>query len=193
MKSLFTTLIIFCLLTPLFSQTEQGTLFIGGQSSVSFQSQTQELDGGGQEVTTNSFQFAPVGGYFVTDNLVIGAEFNLAFANTEFGQQEASSSSFTLGPIARYYFGEDNIRFFPQLGFGFLFGSTESGGEEQDFNGLTFNVGGGVAFFVSEKVALEGLINFDFGSQELEQVGGQEVEVDVRDFTIGFGVSVFLN
>lgn len=181
-------------LASLNAQTEQGAFLLAGNTQIGFTSETSEPDQGGIETTTNTFSFEPTAGYFVIDNLAIGAGLGLTFQNRETGNQETSFTRFDFGPLARYYFGEDNIKFYPQIGFKLLFGSQESGGQETDFNGFFFNIGGGAAFFVTDNIAIEGLLAFDLGSQEQESgngFGGQNLEFDIREFTFGFGVSIF--
>lgn len=81
-----------------FTQTSKGGFLLGGSTSISF-----DTDG---EYNLSTF---PDLGYFLGENLCVGASIPLLFYNNEF------SNSYYVGisPFARYYFGEnDKTRFY---------------------------------------------------------------------------------
>jgi len=150
MKKLhFTCLALFVFFSTLVqAQTEKGNMLLGGTASF-----------GGQ---FNDFQdiiavgINPQIGFFLEDNLAFGGALNLGYASFGGG---TSATSFGVVPFARYYFGSSSSRFFIQAKGGFSTRRIDDGfAITTDTRGL-FGGGPGMAFFLSEQIAIEGLVD----------------------------------
>jgi hypothetical protein len=126
---------IFCIVVALaalsfsaLAQTEKKTLMLGG--SIAFQSSE------GSSV----FIANPNIGYFLGDNVAVGAELNLITSE--------GTTFWGVGPYLRGYFGKStNGKFFLQAGFSFA-------GGEGDSN-TAFSGKAGYALFLNKSIALE--------------------------------------
>lgn len=167
-KALFTFFAAFIVFAAA-AQMNQGTMIIGG--SVGFESNKEKVESGGVSVdqgTITSLEFAPQFGYFVIDNLAVGATLN--FSNSKFkpdgGGGDQTSSSFVFNPFARYYFG--NIFGEGQVGFGSM--KFDDGDGESKDKIFGWQIGAGYAAFLNESVAIE------------PQIGYRSVSFDDNDF-----------
>jgi long-subunit fatty acid transport protein len=131
------------------AQTEQGRWMIGGTAGFN------STDFGG-DVKVTDIDFSPNLGYFIIDNLAIGA--GLGFGSSK-SDKLGDVSSFALTPFARYYFlGTGDVRLFGQGRFGF--GSQKVGNlDSQSFT--TWGLGAGLNYFLNNNVALEALVGYD--------------------------------
>jgi outer membrane protein len=111
------------------AQTEKGTWLLGGD--VTYVS--------AENIST--FSASPGIGYFVTENLAIGAQ--LAIISSD------GFSSWAVGPYGRYYFTK-NTSGKPFLGAGINFGGA-TGGDTR----TGFSIEGGYAVFLNKSISLE--------------------------------------
>lgn len=169
------TLIIIILFTiTLYGQTEKGRILIGAQSNFNFSSSKYTTTSNSSNYsttynsdTTNSFSFTPQIGYFASDNFVLGLDFKLSSSKLK-GQD--SNGFYTISPFAKYYLLDSNLKpfFKASLGLGSFFNSyqTYSTGsytatyEKVTTKINTARIGGGVAYFVNNTIALE--FNLDY-------------------------------
>ena len=112
MKKLILNLIVMMMATLcVYAQTEKGYWLIGGSVAYSSTSQTEE----GNNSTATTFDFIPKCGYFISDNLAVGAGIvylsqtstnnNPSLTNLTFtSQSTTSSTTFAFAPFVRYYF-----------------------------------------------------------------------------------------
>jgi hypothetical protein len=143
---------------------EKGTIILGGDAFFT----STSFDGIDDNLTYLSL--TPSLGYFVIDDLAIGARVGFGF--TSLGDFDATE--FSLGLSARYYVFDG---LFPQVGF--------------QFNSLKFNdadadtstdimFGIGYTSFINKSVALEPMIMYSINSE------------DSSTFGIGIGLQIFL-
>lgn len=125
------------------AQTEgysKGDAFISGAFNVG----SQKDEG----VKTNEFTIEPKVGYFVTENIAIGAK--LGFGSTKIG--EVKSNDFTAGAFGRYYFTPaSQFSVYGQAGLDF----TNSKRGDFKANEIGANVGLGLSYFLSKHFAIE--------------------------------------
>ncbi len=143
------------------AQTMKGNWLVGG--SAGFNSYKPK---GADESLTN-ISFAPNLGYFLMDNLAVGAA--IGYESTSFG--DASTSSFGVGPFVRYYFlnlGE-SAKLMAQASYTF---NTETPDEGDSVSGSTLGLGAGVAYFLNPHVALEGILGYSSNSGDLGEGSG---------------------
>ena len=109
----------------------------------------------------NQFNVIPRVGYFVSDNVAIGAQ--LGYGNskatyyTGMEWDERTTNSFSAGAFARYYATPGNtFSFFGQLQANYSTSKTEyEGGGEDKRNGFDVGVAPGISYFISDHIALE--------------------------------------
>lgn len=131
----------------------QGDVFITG--SVGF----------GNEKTgdnkTNTFNFSPKAGYFVTSNIAVGVQLGVTSTketvDTPLGDIENKETALEVGAFGRYYFTPTrNFSFFGQLSAGYVSNKVENDGDpEYKENGVNIALAPGISYFVSDHIALE--------------------------------------
>lgn len=115
----------------------------------------------------------PSAGYFLSNRLVLGAAFQLAFAN--------QNAIVYPQPFARYYVGKIGSRLqpFATAGFGTRFQFADKTDDPGFFN-LNLTAGAGLNYFLTPNVALEGLLKYD--GRQLED----DFSTELLNFIIGF-------
>lgn len=152
-KSFFFVFVFLITTTCVYSQTSSGNMMLGGGfefSSVARQS--------GNANDASSFTFFPSFGYFVSDNLAVGASLSLGSTRTGTGTNKEVTTAFSFGPFARYYLFTSNeqFAFFGQAGLNFGTQKTDPAfGGVAKGNFFSFAVSPGAAFFFNERWALE--------------------------------------
>lgn len=131
--------------------------------SVSLSAQTSQDDwmvGGNLRVNTarnsSQFEFSPSVGYFMMDGLAIGAR--LSYETEKLGTNRVKGLGF--GPFARYYFGSEKLLPFFEGAFDFSNRKYETGSLTTTEQAFSVFGGGGVAVFLNENVALEGIFGY---------------------------------
>lgn len=121
------------------AQVEKGDWLVGGSININTSSNT-------------TVSITPSAGYFFLNRFAAGGIFNVSYEKTS----DLKSTIIGIGPFARYYFGKGNLK--PFLASELLFGSTKyqyPGENSFTRNGHNFFLGGGLAAFVNEHVAIE--------------------------------------
>ena len=156
-----------------FGQTDQGTMYLGGSFMVSsaaikYKSKSTTVDG----PKTFSFGIDPKVGFFMADNLMIGAGvgFNMATTKQEGvdpgdpDETKLTVSEFHIMPLARYYIKPlDHSAFFIQAGIPVAFGTekdevTDGGttvSEEAKITAFGVHINPGLVYWATEAVCLE--------------------------------------
>ncbi len=164
------------------SQIQRGYYLIGGDLA--------DFSLGLSDGRPFNMSITPKVAWFTNDNLAVGGFVDIGLATAE-----GAGTVFTygLGPLARYYFGAPNVsttttsarrssRFFLEGTVG-LQGVNVSGGSST--NGLGIGIGPGLAYFVTDNIALEGLLKytkaFGFGND-----GGSSI------LQLGVGFQIYL-
>ncbi len=162
------------------AQTQKGWYLIGGNlsdMSVNFQKGN----------TAFSFNITPKVAWFVRDNLAIGGQV-LAGVSTSNGY---NSFNYGIGPLARFYTANKTTdikksRIFLEGNVG-IFGQNVkvTGTPSTNTNGLGVGIGPGIAYFVNQNVAIEGLlkynVNVGFGNSTTNNA-----------LTLGIGFQIYL-
>ncbi|MFB6306232.1 MAG: outer membrane beta-barrel protein [Flavobacteriales bacterium] len=161
------------------AQFSSGDMILGGDINFSTSSSesttgTTTRDKGG----TTSFEIAPRGGYFVSDNLAVGLGIGFKSRSSESPQfdpntgetsleTDGESSEFNLNPFARYYSSfSDKAGLFVDGGFTFGFGSEWGsmgrGTEDNQASTSNFSIGVSPGGFVmlGDKFSLEAKVGF---------------------------------
>lgn len=145
-KTVFLSTLILGLLLAFSSQAqiEQGTVYVGVTSNLSFMS--TNVDGSDDNFSQFNGQFSA--GYFFMENVMIGGQ--LGYYSYKFGDTEGNTFSF--GAFARYYIQN----FF--LGAGFF---SDKNKDVDAVNNLTFE--GGYAYFINDFISVEPSVFYSLG------------------------------
>lgn len=204
MKKLF-TIAALALATVAFSQTEKGTLFVGG--SAGFSSQSGSNESGGTTVDDPkvvSGNFMPRVGYFVADDLAVGVRVGYSSTKTDDKANDTknSSSSFGAGVFAKKYVSLGD-RFFifgmADIGFGSSKSKIESGNtttESDPTKTFGINISPGVEFFPCSQIGISasfGQLGFnsestsgDFGGTDYKDKSSS-FDLNLNSNTLNFG------
>lgn len=135
---------------------------------------------------------SPKAGYFIKDNLMVGAVVNLGFAKSaESRGLSTQTTTYGVQALSRYYLspGEEGVdnylnkgRFFIEANAGVAGVNVKHG---PTTNGFAFGVGPGYSYFVSNTVALETSLKYN------GLVGGGNTTYQ-NAIGLNFGVQVFL-
>ena len=111
----------------------------------------------------NAFEIAPKVGYFVTENIAVGASVGLQSLKFDDGSADATNSGLGLGAFGRYYFTPaDKFSLFAELGFDYTSFDEEFDAESGtvyassfESKELGFGLGAGMNYFVSSNFSIE--------------------------------------
>ena len=111
----------------------------------------------------NAFEVAPKVGYFVTENIAVGASLGFQSLKWDSGAADATNSGFGLGAFGRYYFTPANkFSLFAQLGLDYTtfneeFDVTDGTiyGSKLESKEIGFGLGAGMNYFVSSNFSIE--------------------------------------
>jgi len=186
------TIILFTSLVA-FAQFEKGRALIGG--SLAFSTETQKSKGNGSTVTLGketSFSFDPQAGYFIIDNLAVGAGLGITMTKwkDEFDNDEDESyTSFEFQPVVRYYLPV-GVFFQGQVGVGTAKWKYEDGSPDEKYGTSSFSLAVGYAHFLNEHVAVEPVVAYRSRGQKDKDTDYKYV---YGGFFFGLGIQVYIN
>ncbi|HOA37083.1 MAG TPA: outer membrane beta-barrel protein [Flavihumibacter sp.] len=126
------------------AQTEKGDWMVGGNFALN------------TTKNNSAFNLSPSAGYFFARNFVAGGLFNFAYSKSG----DTKTTAYSAGPFARYYFGNSNLK--PMVVGEFQFGTNSTrvstNKTTDNFNSLL--LGGGLAAFVNQHVAIETIAGY---------------------------------
>ncbi len=140
------------------------------QGNVSFSSSSGDLYGDDSRTEIN---LAPTVHYSIMDKFAVGGVMNVGSTR----QGDVSSSSLAIGPSARYFFGGDKEKHMgsinPYVGGAILlrsesFDDGNPNTNEESQSGSTIQLAGGLAFYLSNTVALTPELSINLDSMEGE-------------------------
>lgn len=139
------------------AQTQKNFYIIGAQLS----DMSLNLQKGN---TAFGMSVSPRVAWFIQDNIAVGAEAILG-VNTS---KNYTQFNYGVGPIARLYFGDKTLqtpvksRLFVDANVGLYGQNVKSGGSAStNTNGLGVGFGPGLAYFLNQNIALEGLLKYN--------------------------------
>ncbi len=128
---------------------------------------------------------SPKVGYFVKDNVMLGGVVNIGYSKVS----DVKTTVYGIQGLGRYYASDGQVnnllkhgRFFVEANAGIAGVNTKPG---TTTNGFAFGFGPGYSYFVTQSVALEGLVKYN------GLAGGGNTGY-VNSLGINFGVQVFL-
>jgi len=151
---------------PAFAQIPAGTSTIGGSFSLHHTSYKYPDN---RDQTTNDFSLQPSYGYFLIDNLCLGAAIGLstssstAETNVTAVDRKSKSNAVGIGPFARYYVPlDDKLYVFGQLSYSRNWEKYQSWNSNQANNKSTqkyvyydLGIAAGIAYFLNPHVSLD--------------------------------------
>lgn len=157
-----------------FSQTEKGKWIVSGSSSLTFLNQKFSMDG--EELSkTENFNINFGGGRFIIDNLALVA--SCTYTSQSKDDVDVSNSVVLAG--LQYYINlGEKTKLYGEAGIG----SMSLKVDDESESGFSYGLGGGLAIFLSEKVALNLGINY---------IGSKIEEVDIDNTGFAVGISIF--
>jgi len=143
----------------------------------------------------NGVTFSPALGFFLTENIALGARLNVESGKNEDALgNETKSSAFGGEVFGRYYMTPaTKFSVFGELAVGFGSDKTEDAlGNESKFNGFGINAGVGVSYFLSSNWAIEaGWAGLGYNSRKADVSGADAVNsfgLNVDLSSINFGL-----
>ncbi|CDS92185.1 hypothetical protein FM120_35880 [Sphingobacterium faecium PCAi_F2.5] len=159
------------------------------------------------EKKTSTFNFNPSVGYFVSDKVAVGLDFNIGNSkNTDYSATAdtyVKNNNFGIGAYGRYYFLDLSPRFktYAQLSAGYnqFGGEINNGTTTTDIaktKGFGAGAGLGVNYFVTENIAINfGLTNLlSFNSKKVDVDGAKssnEFNANINSFNNFFDTAKF--
>ena len=139
----------------------------------------------------NAFEIAPKVGYFVTENIAVGASVGFQSLKWDNGAADATNSGLGLGAFGRYYFTPaDKFSLFAELGFDYTSFDEEFDAESGtvyassfESKELGFGLGAGMNYFVSSNFSIEAGVAV-LGYSSNDNGGGSGVD---KTNTFSFG------
>ena len=139
----------------------------------------------------NAFEIAPKVGYFVTENIAVGASVGLQSLKFDDGSADATNSGLGLGAFGRYYFTPANkFSLFAELGIDYTSFDEEFDAESGtvyassfESKELGFGLGAGMNYFVSSNFSIEAGVAV-LGYSSNDNGGGSGVD---KTNTFSFG------
>lgn len=145
------------------------------------------------DAKSNSFEIAPKFGFFVSDNIAVGAKigFGSMKAENAAGVETNDMQTLTLGAFGRYYMTPaSKFSIFAELGLDY--GMNDDKLADWKTSTVSAMVGPGLSYFVSDAFALEaswGMLGFstnDNGGDGADATTNFGLGLDTRDLAIGF-------
>ncbi|WP_276372068.1 outer membrane beta-barrel protein [Chryseolinea sp. H1M3-3] len=187
MKKITILMIAMCATVGAYAQFNQGRMLVGG--SLAFQSVTSKYKFDGQTTTegkSTDFSIAPQFGYFVIDNLAVGATLDVTLSKwkDDDGDYESTATILEFQPTVRYYLPM-GVFFQGQFGIGTgKYKDDEDGNvDEEKFTRTSFAGAVGYAIFLNDNIAIEPMIGY--GSS-----GDKYKDADYKDINNGLFVRV---
>lgn len=139
----------------------------------------------------NAFEIAPKVGYFVTENIAVGASVGFQSLKFDNGAADATNSGLGLGAFGRYYFTPANkFSLFAELGIDYTSFDEEFDAESGtvyassfESKELGFGLGAGMNYFVSSNFSIEAGVAV-LGYSSNDNGGGSGVD---KTNTFSFG------
>ncbi|CAC9974125.1 outer membrane beta-barrel protein [Flavobacterium panici] len=156
----------------------KGDVFVSGAFNVGSQKTG--------DFKSSDFTLVPSAGYFVTENIAIGAK--LGFSTSKEGDDK--TNNFTVGAFGRYYFTPaSQFSVYGQAGFDYM----NSKEKPSDFKSNTIggNIGLGMSYFLSNHFAIEatwiglGYYVDNNGGHGAEKTNTFGFGTDLRDVSFG--------
>jgi opacity protein-like surface antigen len=156
----------------------KGSIFVTGALSVG------SANDKNTDVKTSGFEIEPKIGFFVTENIAVGAKLGYASGKVKSaGTTTSDMSGFSAGAFGRYYFTPANqFSLFANLGLDYANTTNNLSTPKVKYNDFTVGLGAGLNYFVSNNFSLEaGVAVLDFTSSK------SDISGDKGSTSVNFG------
>lgn len=145
------------------------------------------------DVKTSEMTFAPIAGYFITENIAVGGQLFVSSGTTEDDiDNKSKTSGIGINAIGRYYLTPANrFSMYGQASIGFSSQKIDpDGGEDTKSSGWNIGVGPGFSYFLSDRIAMEaGIGLLGFSSQKPDEGDNTNTfEFGIDMTSISFGI-----
>jgi opacity protein-like surface antigen len=160
---------------------DKGTIAVSGITGLSFARNTLS---NGSDVDTDFISLELNPEYYVGDNLGIGIAITYEYSKTEADWFDVEISSLLAGPQVVYNIAINDQVSAPVF-FGVGYAKVKTGSDSD--SGFAWMVGGGIRFFVVERVSFDGYVFFD-----RMNLGDEPSDYTSSDIGARLGISVYL-
>ena len=192
MKKILILLIGVAMSSVAHAQFTKGTIMAGGSLGASFTTNKTEVGNTTTTTgTTNTVNFFPQVGYFVIDNLAVGAGIDLYSTTTKAkgSNNKNTTSTSSFAPFARYYYQ----KFYGQLAFNVGSGNFKNTNgnvtTDNKFTRTGLNLAVGYAYLLNEHVAVEPQIGYATSSDKFKTSGNKDIN---SGLFINIGLQIYL-
>jgi outer membrane protein len=195
-KTLSISAVLFCSFSTLNAQTEKGNILIGGETKLNFSSSNPKFESDDSNADlgrTTTLDFSPQIGFFVIDGLALGMELPIMYSlDKSESEDKYTSTSIAFTPFIRYYFGKGKLKPYlhGDVGFGNLKMKYEekllATTSESTASLFLYEMGGGLAVFLNDKVSLD--IGIAYASQSLTPK--EDNDNNFKSITSGFEAGI---
>jgi len=149
--------LLFIASTSLHGQLAKGNAMLGGSAGLSLDFRTPRFQA---FLSPNYLKF-------VNDNLALGGSVGFSFSSSS----DIDNFSTSVFPSSRYYFStdKDKMALYFDLAAGVRFFQFNSGVNNISNTGFTLRLGPGVSHFISEDVAIDTGLSYNYGAGDFEQ------------------------
>jgi len=206
MKQVMFILIVSLVCMPLMAQPAAGKFFIGGHLSLygtidkSKDGNTTQKDG-----STTYITILPVGGYFLSDRIAVGAGIG---SDTQIDKdpqsliEKSTTSKMVFNPFGRYYLISGTGGIFAEASMGFSFGKNKTYSEDEvdseNVFGYSALISPGVYYYITPRLALEAKFGWFGFMTNVTNLGDDEKEMqntfgtDLSPDSLFFGLTFTL-
>lgn len=196
-KPLFILILIILINQNTIGQTNRWDFIVGGNFTLNFNT----LDVKDEQASVNisrdfGFNIKPVFGYFFSDNVAIGIIIDYSYSSSKYQDEDDGnhitdkSNAISAGPFLRIYLGDSYVK--PFIHGDFSIGNYNLSQDYDDTNLFitSYDVGGGVAFFLNEYVSLEVLAYY--GNTSLKRNYDSNIKQVISGFNLDVGFIIYL-
>ncbi len=161
----------------------QGKLELSGQTALNFSDMTTEVSGE-PDIDTTTFSLQVDGAYYVRTNLGVGLIFQYEKTEVEQAGVETDTSFFLFGPQVTYNIPlNEKVSLFVNGALGYATAEVDN----VDADGFGFQLGGGLKYFLTNSVSVNGAIHYQIVN--LEDDFGRDI--DTSGVNLGVGLSLY--
>jgi opacity protein-like surface antigen len=207
MKNIIVVIALLITALPAFAQISKGTSTLGG--NISFLREKNQYVNkvlyyyDKSESTSKTLSLTPTYGYFIANNLCVGANISTVFTRTTFPETvnapelEGNSRSLGAGPLVRYYIPlDDKLYAFATAGYTWFWTRSEN---ESAGNGrvittntsksryTTLDAGLGLSYFINPSAAVEAGFGYTH-ARNIDSGGNVNNKTNTIAFNIGFRI-----
>jgi len=192
MKKLALLAIVLMPALAIFGQPTKGNFVLSGAAGLNFKSSVEKTTYYMMDVKDdlNLFPILPTVGYFIADNLAVGFLGGIYFEKKEqFGDHNCV---FVMPTFLHYLSSGAKVRPFIHAGLGYswvreTWNDGLEGGDDK-YRGLAGNFGGGLSYFITEKISLDLGLQYTRLSLKHREISARKYRQGEFGSKIGFSV-----